>query len=160
MRKENARRVRRFFGRSACIQPAAFPEHMPYCLMSIRIRRCAPTKKEAHPSGRASFCCICPKRCVEAGYLPQKYTSGTPKNWIAFSLTVFGKIFYAVLFFNLMRPEFGATMTICSIANFCFPFIATHTATPPNLFSAFGEELFWLQVAISLIIPFFCYFGV
>lgn len=116
--------------------------------------------KRAPAFASALFCLICPKRCVEVGYLPQKYTSGTPKNWIAFSLTVFGKRFYAVLFFNLMRPEFGATMTICSIANFCFPFIATHTATPPNLFSAFGEELFWLQVAISLIIPFFCYFGV
>ena len=24
---------------------------------------------------KSYFCCICPKRCVEAGYLPQKYTS-------------------------------------------------------------------------------------
>ena len=43
-----------------------------------------------------------------------------------------------------MSPIFGTAMTIYPIPYSCFPLVPTYTTTPPNLFSTFGEERFWL----------------
>ena len=50
------------------------------------------------------------------------------------------------------------SMSVCSVPNYCLPFIIAISTSPPNLFATLGKKLIWHIWGVFFNVPFLCQF--